>query len=505
MNRTRHPVCTSSLVIFGATGDLTRRKLIPALARLCAAGLLPSDLHVIAVGRRDITPERLTGIFRDEIERRNPCDTDMKNGFESLASHLHYLQIDPGHAGAAETFAEALKTIEGQGAAPARLFYLAVPPDSVVDFLKLVTGHLDRDRVDPCPARVLVEKPFGHDLPSARILNERLLNVAREDQIYRIDHYLGKEAVQNILVMRFGNVLFDPVWNRSTIDHVQISVAEEIGVGGRGSYYDRTGVVRDVVQNHLLQVLALIAMESPISGCIDTIRDEKVKVLRSLRPLSGGDVAKFTARARYSRAKDRPDGGDIRGYLEEDGVSRNSTTETYAAFKVGIDSWRWVGVPFYLRAGKCLSTSITEVALFFKAVPLNIFPATAGVPEPNALIIRVQPDEGIKLRLQTKIPGMTLKLGTVDMDFSYRKSFGSARPDAYERLLLDALNGDPALFLRNDEIETAWSFIDPILAAWHDPGKPDMGEYVRGSEGPDSANDLIAADGRACRILGSMK
>ncbi|MFZ2955408.1 MAG: glucose-6-phosphate dehydrogenase [Candidatus Ozemobacteraceae bacterium] len=504
MNAARHPVCTSSLVIFGGTGDLTRRKLIPALARLRAAGVLPSDLHVIASGRREMTREQLVGIFREDIALRYPHDVLLKTGFEALAAQLQYVRLDPGTDGALEAFSDALKAVEGRGGAPARLFYLAVPPDSVGELMELLAAPLARGRTERCPTRVLVEKPFGHDLASARALNARLLEVAREDQIFRIDHYLGKEAVQNILVMRFGNSLFEPLWNHSMVDHVQISVAEEIGVGSRGAFYDKTGVVRDVVQNHLLQVLALIAMEPPLSSSADPVRDEKVKLLRSLRPLSEQDIVTHTVRARYganlnrTKSPDAPSDSSIpalRGYLEEEGIPADSTTETYAAFKIGIDSWRWAGVPFYIRAGKRLSTSLTEVAVFFKSVPRSIFPTSAGQPEPNALIIRVQPDEGMKLSVQTKIPGMSLKLGTVDMDFSYQKSFGAYRPDAYERLLLDALNGDPALFLRNDEIDAAWSFVDPILAGWHAAGASGLENYSAGTDGPAAAHHLIGVDG----------
>lgn len=489
------PACTSSLVIFGGTGDLAHRKLIPALSRLRAAGVLPSDLHVISTGRREYGREELIASYREGLTAAFARDSLLRDGFETLARQIHYLRIFPERDGALTEFEEALKKIEGTGAAPVRLFYLAVPPETVDDFLGLLGGALEKGRDGPCPTRVLLEKPFGQDLPTARALNARLLKVAREEQIFRIDHYLGKEAVQNILVTRFGNVLFEPVWNRSVIDHVQISFAEEIGVGGRGPFYDQTGILRDVVQNHLLQVLSLIAMEPPQSYAADAIRTEKLKVLQAIRLLRPEEACRHTVRGRYLRS------GAMPGYLEERGVASESTTETYVAMRVFLESWRWAGVPFYVRAGKRLSNSLTEVALFFRPVPRSIFPVSAGVPEPNALIIRVQPDEGIHLLVQSKIPGMSLKLGTVEMDFSYQKSFGAYRPDAYERLLLDALHGEASLFLRNDEIEAAWAFIDPIMAGWAMPGSSPVEGYAAGSDGPERAAGLIGEDGRSWRSL----
>ncbi len=498
------PRCTSSLVICGGTGDLARRKLIPALARLRAAGALPSDLHVVLTGRRPLTREELTTHLR---EGAGPAaDPLTRRGLAAMLERFHYVPLDPGAPGAGGPFADALQAIEGKGAAPARLFYLAIPPEQIAAFLTVLAPFLARDRQTPCPARLLVEKPFGTDLASARALHARLQEVADESQILRIDHYLGKEAVQNILALRFANILFEPVWNRQFVDHVQISFAETIGVGTRAAYFDRTGILRDVVQNHLLQVLCLTAMEPPLSHHPACVRIEKKKVLAALRPIAASDTPTQTCRARYGR---RQHAGEptIPGYLEEPGVAPDSTTETYAALRVWIDTWRWSGIPFYLRAGKRLSASQTEIAIVFKEVPGHIFPPGAatkpGAIAPDVLVIRVQPDEGIHLTVQSKVPGMEFRLAPVDLDFSYQTSFDAYRPDAYERLLLDALHHDDSLFLQHDEIEAAWRFVDPIREGWAREAPLRLGEYEAGTEGPAAADALLAADGRAWRTLAS--
>jgi len=492
--------CVSSLVIFGGTGDLSRRKLIPALCRLKAIGALPSDLHVVVTGRRAMNKEAFVKLLKDSLAAKTYAESVCAKGFETLLPKLHYVKFDPSEPDASALLKKSLNDLEHEGAAPARLFYLAIPPDQSPVFLKAIAPLLNKtDNITHCPTLLLVEKPFGYDLSSARELNNKILDVAREDQIFRIDHYLGKEAVQNILVMRFANIFFEPVWNRQFVDHVQISFAEEIGVESRAGYFDRAGILRDVIQNHLLQVLCLTAMEPPISHGPENIKIEKKKILSAITPIKPEQTHKFTLRAQYCGG--RKNEKKIPGYLEEAGVPAGSTTETYAAMKVFIDNWRWAGVPFYLRAGKRLTTSLTEIAVFFKSVPGSIFPPSAGICEPNVLLIRVQPHEGIHLIVNSKIPGMNLLFSAVDMNFSYEQSFTDYKPDAYERLLVDALHGDPSLFLENDEIDAAWAFIDPIFEGWSDMKMNPLNKYAAGTDGPIEAKKMLEADGKSWRRL----
>ncbi|MBI3037744.1 glucose-6-phosphate dehydrogenase [bacterium] len=483
------------MIIFGGTGDLTKRKLIPALSRLQAMNFLPEELHLILSGRRDFQETELINQFKEFFRNNLASDPLFSKGFGDLASRIHYVKSQSEEPDSGEALSKAISMIEGAGAAPVRLFYLAVPPDQFPPILSLLAPLLRNSKDDFCPSRVIIEKPFGWNLQSAKNLNSLLKEILAEDQILRIDHYLGKEAVQNIMVMRFANTLFEPIWNRAFIDNVQISFAEEIGIGSRAIYFDQNGILRDVVQNHLLQVLCLIAMEPPVNSSPDALKVEKFKVLQSLRKINYEKISHDTVRAQYGHSSSQ--NREIKAYLEEPGVAESSVTETYVALKVFIDSWRWSGVPFYLRAGKRLSTSVTEVAITFKSVPHIVFPFEAGKPRPNVLILRVQPDEGIYLTLQSKLPGMTLKLSSVDMDFSYQKSFGSYRPDAYERLLLDALHGETSLFLRNDEIEAAWEFIDPIIEAWQAEGIKTLSSYPAGSDGPEKAVKLIQETGHS--------
>ncbi|MBF0544582.1 MAG: glucose-6-phosphate dehydrogenase [Candidatus Riflebacteria bacterium] len=491
--------CTSSLVIFGGTGDLSCRKLIPALLRLKSGGYLPSDLQVIISGRNPLGRDELINHFRSRFDSRSESYQLLEKSLEELAPRIHYIQVDPQRPNAREELFRALRQIEREGVAPARLFYLALPPQQMPAFLPLLPGLLGKEKNTSCLSRILVEKPFGHDFTSALELNNQLLSIAHEDQIMRIDHYLGKEAIQNILVLRFANVLFEPVWNRNYIDHVQISFAEKIGVGSRSKYFDSAGILRDVVQNHLLQVLSLTAMEPPISNLPSDIRREKMKILRALQPLSREHVKTYAIRGRYEKS-DRND-VKVRGYLEEEGVEPTSTTETYAALKTHVDSWRWGGVPFYLRAGKRLSTNLTEISIFFKLPPHFIFEGCCGPGQPNVLNLRVQPDEGIQMLVQSKKPGMELIISPINLDFSYQESFGAYRPDAYERLLLDALHGDLSLFLCKEEIDLAWKFIDPIIEAWKNEDPANLEGYPAGSDGPKSAENLLKADGRAWKNL----
>jgi len=491
--------CAATLVIFGGTGDLARRKLLPALAHLKASNALPQDLELIVTGRNDVSVAEYISSIIDLRADRFASSEQTRLGLEALRPLIRTIRLDPAARGAAEAFASSLAGIEASAGNRARLFYLAVPPDHVEPFLPVLEPLLDRRTPCGCRSRIIVEKPFGHDLASANLLQERLASVATEDQILRIDHYLGKEAVQNILVMRFANAFFEPVWNRHYIDHVQISFAEELGVGHRASFFESAGILRDVVQNHLMQVLCLTAMEPPISHRPESIRLEKRKVMAALRPIAPSDVASATVRGQY--AAGRSGGARVPGYLEEAGVRPGSRTETFAALRLFIDTWRWSGVPFYLRAGKRLSASQTEISVHFRPVPGHLFPASAGQPKPNVLVMRVQPNEGSHLRVNVKVPGRQLELGTAGMDFSYRTTFGSDRPDAYERLLLDAIQGDPSLFIGQDEIEAAWRFIDPILQTWRENDDAPLPAYAAGSDGPAEADAFIRADGRSWRPL----
>lgn len=489
------PFCASSLVIFGGTGDLASRKLIPALCRLNDAKLLTNDFHIFVTGRNEMTSAQFIESFAQREEALLKKDLTFSRGFSALKNRIRYLKADPAQKDEAENFRARLLKEEPM-AAPARLFYLAVPPTSMESFISLVKVFSDNRQDENCPERVLVEKPFGFDLKSAQELNSKLLEAFSERQILRIDHYLGKEAVQNILFMRFANIFFEPVWSNHFISNVQITFAESIGIGSRAGYFDQTGILRDVVQNHLLQVLCLVAMEPPLSHRPGDLHLEKSKVLKALRKLKPEEVASETVRAQY--AAGQLDGKNLRSYLEEPGVKAGSTTDTYAACRLFIDNWRWGGVPFYLRAGKRLDRSITEICVNFKPVPHSIFSMFSGNVEPNRLYIRIQPDEGITMQVNSKPPGMKMQVADVGLRFSYEAEFGDYRPDAYERLLLDALHGDSSLFLSNIEIEESWKFIDPIINAWKSYNQP-VHTYAAGSFGPVQACELLQKHGHRWR------
>ena len=488
-----------SIVIFGATGDLTHRKLIPALYNLAADGELPPAIAVVGVARRDKRDDE----FRKELEeavrkfsRQNVRDDIWKTFAQSISYHRTEFHDLKGY----EALAERLKQIDKErGTRGNRLFYLAVAPDQFDDIIKnLKSVGLNRTQ-EGSWARVIVEKPFGTDLASARELNRIVSTAFAEEQIYRIDHFLGKETAQNILVLRFANAIFEPLWNTRYIDHLQITTAETLGVEGRAGYYDKSGALRDMVQNHLLQLLCLIAMEAPTDLRADSIRDEKVKVVRSLRRLAGDAVVENVVRGQYSAGA--INGKPVRGYREEEGVNPKSVTETYVALRLHIDDWRWADVPVYLRVGKRLPKSATEISIHFKKAPPVLFNKEAVTLDQNVLVVRIQPDEGISLRMQAKIPGTSLRIEPVKMDFHYGTSFGKPSPEAYERLLLDAMSGDATLFARRDEVEEAWAFIDPIEEAWQKQKEKGLYSYAAGSWGPDEADELLARDGRAWRRL----
>ncbi|MBN1250118.1 MAG: glucose-6-phosphate dehydrogenase [Anaerolineae bacterium] len=462
----------STIVIFGASGDLTQRKLVPALHTLACEGMLPESIRILGVARSEFSDEAFRDHLYEGVEayaRHKPHVCHLWSGF---ADRHSYLQGDYDDPATYRRLAERLAIFDREdGTQGNRLFYLSVPPvvySVVVEQLgKAGLNHSERGWT-----RIVVEKPFGHDFESARELNDRIHRAFDEDQVFRIDHYLGKETVQNILTFRFANAIFEPLWSRSYIDHVQISVTESVVVGRRGGYYDKAGVLRDMFQNHLLQLLTLTAMEPPATFSADALRDEKVKVLRAVRSSAAEDVV-F---------------GQYEGYLDEEGVSSDSTTPTYAALRFYVDNWRWQGVPFYLRSGKGLQEKSTEVTLVFKHVPHLLFPENVDL-KPNRLALCIQPDEAIRLTFETKHPGAGMRTAPVNMGFRYDQDFGDgALPEAYERLLLDALQGDASLFTRADEIELAWKIIDPL------PACGDPRPYEIGSWGPEAANDLVGRE-----------
>jgi glucose-6-phosphate 1-dehydrogenase len=487
------------VVIFGATGDLTHRKLVPALYNLAADGELPPAVAVVGFARRPKTDEE----FRRELEeatRKFSRQMVRDEIWKTFAQSIFYHQSEFADIKGYETLAERLEKIDKErGTRGNRLFYLAVAPDQFEPILKhLKTVGLNHAAKGSW-ARVIVEKPFGTDLASARELNRVVSNSFSEEQTYRIDHFLGKETAQNILVLRFANAIFEPLWNTRYIDHVQITAAETLGVEGRAGYYEGSGALRDMVQNHLLQLLCLIGMEPPTDLGPDSIRDEKVKVVRSLRRISRAEVAANVVRGQY--AAGAINGKPAVGYRDEKNVNPKSMTETFVALRINIDDWRWADVPVYLRVGKRLPKSGTEISVHFKKAPSVLFNKESVALDQNVLVVRIQPDEGISLRMQAKIPGTSLRIEPVKMDFHYGTSFGKASPEAYERLLLDAMSGDATLFARRDEVEEAWAFIDPIEEAWHAKDPPPLYFYPAGSWGPEEADALLARDGHTWRRL----
>jgi len=479
------------IVIFGASGDLTRRKLMPALYNLVWKGRIPVSTRIVGFARSDYSHDAFRQAMREGVKEHS--DRYDEDDWAVFSRSLYY---SPGNPDSVEDFrrldallaelegGQAADTFGTRGQAAGRLYYLATPPQLYPTIVGML-GAVGMQRESNCWRRVVVEKPFGVDLQSARALNEKVHSVFREHQVYRIDHYLGKETVQNVSVFRFANAIFEPIWNRNYIDCVQISVLETVAVGRRAGYYDQAGVLRDIVQNHLLQLLTLIAMEPPAALNAQALRNEKVKVLSAIRPIAPGALREHAVHAQYRRYRDEP------------GVALRSRTPTYAALKLHIDNWRWQGVPFYLRSGKSLAERKTRIAVQFKRPPHTLFALKPGEKlAPNILAMEIQPDESIYLTFQAKVPDAGIAMQNVNFSFHYASAFGDTSiPDAYERLLLDALHGDASLFTRSDEIELAWSLIDPIAAGLSGPDAPPLEFYEEGSAGPAGAHQLLARDG----------
>jgi glucose-6-phosphate 1-dehydrogenase len=481
--------CT--VVIFGASGDLTRRKLLPALWNLHMEGRLPDGFSVVGLARTEKTDDEFRAEALEGARKHSRFRDVPQEKWDEFAEGIYYLR---GQYDRLETYQELEQLLtrlcDERGSCGNQLFYLATPPSGYEEISqKLGESGLARKGVEGGWARIIVEKPFGTDLASARHLNDSLRRVFREEQIYRIDHYLGKETVQNLLAFRFANGISEPIWNRQYVDDVQISVAEELGVEGRGAYYEEAGAMRDMIQNHLMQVMCLVAMEPPVSLSDRAVRDEKVKVLQAIRPITAEEVPTATCRGQYSAGT--VNGNPVPGYLEEPGVSPDSRTETYAAVRFMIDNWRWAGVPFYLRSGKRLPKRVTEVVIQFRRVPHLLFRDFGEQRlERNLLVIRIQPNEGIYLRFGVKVPGTGMKIRPVSMEFDYSEEFKAEPPEAYERLLLDCMLGDITLFSRDDWMNISWELIDPILKAWQADKRP-LPQYPAGSWGPEEACDLL--------------
>jgi glucose-6-phosphate 1-dehydrogenase len=497
----RLPVAPTTLVIFGATGDLAKRKLLPALYNLAHEGALPERFHLVGVSRKDKADED----YREECEqairrfsRRRP-DEDVLRGF------LENVKYVPGEFDEASVYAEFEQVLDEldreAGETLNRAFYLSTAPN----FFPLIVAQLGERGLsshEDAEVRVIIEKPFGTSLEEALELNRQVLDVFEEAQIFRIDHYLGKETVQNMMAFRFANGMFEPLWNRNYIDSVQITAAEDIGIGTRAGFYDQTGALRDLIQNHMLQLLCHVAMEPPVSFTAEEVRNEKVKVLHAIHAPRPEEIPEIAVHAQYSAG--HSGGEDVPGYLEEDGVRAGSTTETFAALRLEVDNWRWAGVPFYLRTGKRLARKITEIAVTLKPVPHLAFSqdGSLGV-KPNQLVLTLQPNEGVTLQLGAKIPGSRMRIRSVNMEFLYGTSFMSQSPEAYERLIMDAMRGDPTLFTRNDEVEAQWRICDPVLQAWESAGgvsADGLPQYEAGSQGPEVANDLLL-DGHHWRAI----
>ena len=486
----------SGLVIFGVTGDLSRKKLMPAVYDLANRGLLPPGFSLVGFARREWAHEDFAQEVHDAVKEhaRTPFREEV---WQQLNQGMRFVQGTFDDDDAFERLRSTIDELDkAQGTSGNFAFYLSVPPRSFPVVIQQLKKHGLADQTNGSWRRAVIEKPFGHDLESAEELNAVVHDVFLPDQVFRIDHYLGKETVQNILALRFANSMYEPIWNRSYVDHVQITMSEDIGIGGRAGYYDGIGAARDVIQNHLLQLLALTAMEEPVSFDADSLRQEKEKVLSAVR--LPADIALGSARGQYSAGWQG--GRQVIGFLEEDGIPADSRTETYAAVRLSVDTRRWAGVPFYLRTGKRLTRRMTEIALIFQKAPHLPFAATDTKElGKNALVIRVQPDEGVTVRFGSKVPGSAMEVRDVNMDFAYGESFTESSPEAYERLILDVLIGDPPLFPRQEEVELSWRILDPIEDFWAENTKPE--QYASGGAGPASADAMMARDGRTWRRL----
>lgn len=479
-----------TIVIFGASGDLTSRKLIPALYRLFQKGQLPSETNIVGVSRSEFEHQQ----WRDQLAETTEKYVSKRFDAESWQAFSQTVFYQPGDIGEESDFkklGEFLKSIEPEQGAQ-RVYYLSTMPQLYEPAI-LQLGKSGLADSSDAGRRVVIEKPFGTDLSSAKALNQSIHRVFHENDIYRIDHYLGKETVQNMFALRFANSIFEPLWNRNYVDHVQITVAEEVEIGRRAGYYDKAGILRDMFQNHLFQLMMITAMEPPAKFDANLVRDEKVKVLHSVRPKVGGDFATDTVRGQYV------------GYRKEDGVPANSETETFACLKLYLDNWRWRGVPFYLRSGKAMSCRTTQIVIQFRQPPHLLFGSKKREPDANRLVIQVQPAEGIQLHFQTKVPESEMKTRSSTLDYRFGQDTDADLPDAYQRLLLDAMNGDASLFARSDEVELAWGIIDPILAAWRSPAAPPLELYEPAGWGPEESSDWMRSQGRewfdVCPVL----
>ena len=488
--------CT--VVIFGASGDLTKRKLLPALYRLTQERLLPAEFAILGFSRSPMSHEEFRSKMKDAIVTYSEAKRVDEAVWQSFAQGMYYISGDINDPDCYKRMVELLDQIDRErGTAGNRVFYLSVAPGLYSEAIEQL-GAAGLARPKPGSwTRIIIEKPFGHDLESAKQLNTDVAKVFEEDQVYRIDHYLGKETVQNLLVFRFANGIFEPIWNHRYIDHVQITNAEAIGVEGRGGYYETAGVLRDMIQNHVFQVLSLVAMEPPISLSANAVRDEKIKAMQAVRPIPVEAVAEYVVRGQYGPGS--VGGKEVPGYRQEPDVNPESSTDTFAALKLYFDNWRWAGVPVYIRSGKRLPKRVTEIAIHFRQAPHLLFRNLPSQQlEPNVLVVRIQPDEGITLRVGAKVPGQITRIRWVNMDFRYGASFGVSSPEAYERLLLDCILGDSTLYARRDMTERGWEIVMPILEAWQS-AKPNLPNYEAGTWGPEAADELLEKDGRQWR------
>ena len=494
------PVEPCTLVIFGGSGDLARRRLIPALYNLLLDGLLPNNFAVIGLGRKKMSDDEFRATLREGVLAHSRQSL-VEERWTEFAGRLFYLAGENDDPQTYSTLKTRAEELERQFGLPGnRIFYLSIPPSSFTPVCEGLEQSGLATRTSKPYARIIVEKPVGRDLASAQQINAVTGRVFDESQIFRIDHYLGKETVQNLMVVRFANSIFEPIWNHKYIDHVQITVSEAEGVGTRATYYEEAGALRDMIQNHLLQLLCLVAMEPPYSLDPDVVRNAKMEVLRCLRPITGKDVETYTVRAQYAAGMV----GDkaVPGYRRENGVKPDSTTETYVAVKCFVENWRWSGVPFYLRTGRALSHRVSEVAVQFKDIPQILFNTNQKQPQPpNVLTLRIQPEEGLSLRIVSRVPGTREQTHPVEMEFRYGEVFGRPSPEAYERLLLDVMAGDASRFMRRDAVEASWDWITKILEGWQQQGARWLPEYAAGTSGPVEADRLIQQDGRSWRPL----